>query len=77
MATLTGLLPLLLLTGGGLGRGMIKKVILYGMFGMLGLLIGGGASLRDMLLIPMVAPAFSGMLGGGSSGGSVSAAQLA
>lgn len=55
---------LLLLAGKGLGGGLIKKVLFYSMFGMVGLFLGGGFSIRDFILVPAIAPALSGMFGG-------------
>lgn len=54
------------------GKGMIKKVFMYLILGPIGMLLGGSFNLMDFLLIPMIAPMFSGILGGlglGSLGG--------
>ena len=54
------------------GKGMIKKVLMYLIMGPMGLLFGGGFNIMDLLMIPMIAPMFSGLFGGlgiGSLGG--------
>lgn len=56
-----------------LGKGMIKKVMMYLIMGPMGLLLGGGFSLMDFFLIPMIAPMFSGMFGGMGLGGATPA----
>lgn len=45
------------------GKGMIKKVLMYLIMGPLGLLFGGGFNIMDLLMIPMIAPIFSGLFG--------------
>lgn len=61
---------MLLMLGGGrfLRSGMIRKVLFYSMFGWMGLLLGGGFSIRDFLIIPTIAPMLGGMLGITNSG---------
>lgn len=57
-------LVLMLMLGGRMGgRGLIKKVLLYTMMGLPGMLLAGGFSVKDILLVPAIAPAFAGMLG--------------
>lgn len=76
---MANMLPLLLMSGGRLfGRGMIRKVLMFSTLGMAGLLLGGGFSLKDFLLIPMIAPMISGMfgLGGNSNGGAAAGLSL-
>lgn len=54
------------------GKGMIKKVIMFLLLGPLSFLMAGSFNLMDFLMIPAIAPMFSGMLGGlgiGSLGG--------
>lgn len=65
---MAGLNPIMLflLLGKGLGGGLIKKVLFYSMFGMVGLFLGGGFSIRDFILVPAIAPMFSGMMTGGA-----------
>lgn len=46
------------------GKGMIKKVLMYLMLGPMGLLLGGSFGIMDLFMIPMIAPMFSGMMGG-------------
>lgn len=67
MGGINPMMMLLMLGGGALGGGgLIKKVLMYSMFGMMGLLLGGGSlNIKDMLMIPMIAPAFAGMFGAG------------
>lgn len=64
---LNSMLPLLLFSGGrGLGgNSMIRKSLVYNTMGLPGLLLaGGGFSIRDMILVPMVAGQVAGMFGG-------------
>ena len=64
-----GINPIVLLLAMGKGLGgnsLIRKVLFYSMFGWIGLLIGGGFSVKDLLLIPMIAPMLSGIFGGGA-----------
>lgn len=68
---MAGLAPLLLLGGGRRGfggRGMIKKVLMYSILGPMALLLGGGFSIMDFVLIPMIAPMFKGLLSGLTGG---------
>lgn len=46
------------------GKGMIKKVLMFLIMGPMGLLFGGNFNIMDLMLIPMIAPMFAGMLGG-------------
>ncbi len=45
------------------GKGMIKKVFMYLFLGPLAFLIGGSINFMDFLIIPMIAPIFSGIFG--------------
>lgn len=58
-------LMMLMFMGGGIGmRGMLKKALFYGMFGWIGLILGGGRfSIKDFLLVPMLAPMVKGIFG--------------
>lgn len=71
MGAMQGMLPLLLLGGGrrgGLfGGGLMKKVMMYILTGkniMMSMLMGGRFSMKDFLILPMIAPMFEGMFGG-------------
>jgi len=65
MGGINPIMMLLLMGKGALGGGLIKKVLMFSMFGMIGLLIGGGGmNIRDLIMVPMIAPMFAGMFGG-------------
>lgn len=51
------------------GRGMMKKVMMFLVLGPLSFLMGGSMNIMDFILIPMIAPMFSGIFGGLGLGG--------
>ena len=65
------MLTMLLLMGGRglrMGGGLLKKVLIWTMTGGSPLaFLMGGFSVKDFLLIPMIAPMFAGMFGGGAA----------
>lgn len=50
------------------GKGMIKKVLMYLIMGPIALMFGGSFNIMDLIMIPMIAPMFSGLLGGAGLG---------
>lgn len=47
-----------------LGKGIMKKVLMYMFLGPIAFLLGGSFNLMDFFMVPMLVPMFKGIFGG-------------